>query len=36
MEIDGYEVDDIIGIVFKKVEENGYKVYIVIGDKDVI
>lgn len=36
LEIDGYEADDIIGTVSKKGEENGYKVYIVTGDKDAI
>lgn len=36
LEIDGYEADDIIGTVSKKAEENGYKVYIVTGDKDAI
>ncbi|MGL6107637.1 DNA polymerase I [Romboutsia sp.] len=36
LEIDGYEADDIIGTVSKIGEENGYKVYIVTGDKDAI
>ncbi|MEF9990812.1 MAG: DNA polymerase I [Romboutsia sp.] len=36
LEIDGYEADDIIGTLSKKAEENGYKVYIVTGDKDAI
>lgn len=36
LEIDGYEADDIIGTVSKKAEDNGYKVYIVTGDKDAI
>ncbi|EMJ5511855.1 DNA polymerase I [Clostridioides difficile] len=36
LEIDGYEADDIIGTVSKKAENNGYKVYIVTGDKDAI
>ena len=36
LEIDGYEADDIIGTVSKLGEENGYKVYIVTGDKDAI
>ena len=36
LEIDGYEADDIIGTVAKKAEDNGYKVYIVTGDKDAI
>ncbi len=36
LEIDGYEADDIIGTVSKKAEENGFKVYIVTGDKDAI
>ncbi|RDY29616.1 DNA polymerase I [Romboutsia weinsteinii] len=36
LEIDGFEADDIIGTVSKRAEENGYKVYIVTGDKDAI
>lgn len=36
LEMDGYEADDIIGTVSKKAEEDGYKVYIVTGDKDAI
>ncbi len=36
LEIDGYEADDIIGTVSKVAEENGFKVYIVTGDKDAI
>lgn len=36
LEIDGYEADDIIGTVSKKAEEEGYRVYIVTGDKDAI
>ena len=36
LEIDGYEADDIIGTVSKLAEENGFKVYIVTGDKDAI
>ncbi|MBO3445691.1 DNA polymerase I [Clostridium sp. CCUG 7971] len=36
LEIDGYEADDIIGTVSKLAEDNGYKVYIVTGDKDAI
>lgn len=36
LELDGYEADDIIGTVSKLGEENGYKVYIVTGDKDAI
>lgn len=36
LEIDGYEADDIIGTVSRLGEENGYKVYIVTGDKDAI
>ena len=36
LELDGYEADDIIGTVSKHAEENGYKVYIVTGDKDAI
>ncbi|MBT1526136.1 hypothetical protein KKQ91_13680 [Clostridioides difficile] len=36
LEIDGYEADDIIGTVSKKAEDDGYKVYIVTGDKDAI
>ena len=36
LEIDGYEADDIIGTVSKIAEENGFKVYIVTGDKDAI
>ena len=36
LEIDGYEADDIIGTVSKIAEDNGFKVYIVAGDKDAI
>lgn len=36
LEIDGYEADDIIGTVSKIAEDNGFKVYIVTGDKDAI
>lgn len=36
LEIDGYEADDIIGTVSKTAEDNGFKVYIVTGDKDAI
>lgn len=35
-EIDGYEADDIIGTISKSAEEQGYKVFIVTGDKDAI
>ncbi len=36
LELEGYEADDIIGTVSKIAEENGFKVYIVTGDKDAI
>ncbi len=36
LEIDGYEADDIIGTVSKVAEEDGFKVFIVTGDKDAI
>ena len=36
LEIDGYEADDIIGTVSKIAENDGFKVYIVTGDKDAI
>lgn len=36
LEIDGYEADDIIGTVSKIAEDNGFRVYIVTGDKDAI
>ena len=36
LEIEGYEADDIIGTVSLKAEQEGYKVYIVTGDKDAI
>lgn len=36
LEIDGYEADDIIGTVSKIAEEDGFKVFIVTGDKDAI
>lgn len=36
LEIEGYEADDIIGTVSLKAEQDGYKVYIVTGDKDAI
>lgn len=35
-EIEGYEADDILGTLSLKGQENGYKVYIVTGDKDAI
>lgn len=36
IEIDGYEADDIIGTVSRIAEEDGFKVFIVTGDKDAI
>ena len=36
LELEGYEADDIIGTVSLKAEKEGYKVYIVTGDKDAI
>ena len=36
LEIAGYEADDIIGTVSKIAENDGFKVYIVTGDKDAI
>jgi DNA polymerase-1 len=36
LEIDGYEADDIIGTVAKIAENDGFKVFIVTGDKDAI
>lgn len=36
LEIDGYEADDIIGTVSRVAEEDGFKVFIVTGDKDAI
>lgn len=36
LEIDGYEADDIIGTVSKVAEDEGFKVFIVTGDKDAI
>lgn len=36
LEIEGYEADDIIGTVSLNAEKEGYKVYIVTGDKDAI
>lgn len=36
LEIDGYEADDIIGTISKIAEDEGFKVYIVTGDKDAI
>ena len=36
LEIDGYEADDIIGTISKIAEDDGFKVYIVTGDKDAI
>ncbi|WP_437130145.1 DNA polymerase I [Peptostreptococcus russellii] len=35
-EIEGYEADDILGTLSLEGQENGYKVYIVTGDKDAI
>ncbi|CEO32059.1 DNA polymerase I [Paraclostridium sordellii] len=36
LELAGYEADDIIGTVSLKAEKEGYKVFIVTGDKDAI
>lgn len=36
LEIEGYEADDIIGTLSLNAEQEGYKVYIVTGDKDAI
>lgn len=36
LELEGYEADDIIGTVSLNAEKEGYKVYIVTGDKDAI
>lgn len=36
LELEGYEADDIIGTVSLKAEKEGYKVFIVTGDKDAI
>lgn len=36
LELEGYEADDLIGTVARLGEENDFKVYIVIGDKDAI
>lgn len=36
LELEGYEADDIIGTISLKAEQEGYKVYIVTGDKDAI
>lgn len=36
LEIEGYEADDIIGTVSLQAEHEGFKVYIVTGDKDAI
>lgn len=35
-EVAGYEADDILGTLSKKGEEEGYKVFVVTGDKDAI
>lgn len=32
--VDGYEVDDVIGILAKQAEKEGFKVYMVMLDKD--
>ena len=34
MDLEGYEVDDIIGTVAKNAEKNGFEVYMVTPDKD--
>ena len=34
LELAGYEADDLIGTVAKQGEEQGYKVFIVTGDRD--
>lgn len=36
LEIEGYEADDIIGTISLQAEHEGFKVYIVTGDKDAI
>ncbi|QYE98469.1 DNA polymerase I [Paraclostridium sordellii] len=36
LELEGYEADDIIGTVSLKAEKEGYRVFIVTGDKDAI
>lgn len=33
--IDGYEADDVMGTIAKKFSKDGYKIYIVTGDKDL-
>jgi len=36
LELPGYEADDIIGTTAKKGEAEGYRVYIVTGDRDAL
>ena len=33
---EGYEADDLLGTLSKEAEEEGYKVYIVTGDRDAL
>ncbi len=33
---EGYEADDLLGTLAKEAEEDGYKVYIVTGDRDAL
>ncbi|CCU78006.1 DNA polymerase I [Halanaerobium saccharolyticum subsp. saccharolyticum DSM 6643] len=33
---EGYEADDLLGTLSKEAEEDGYKVYIVTGDRDAL
>ncbi|NWO13021.1 DNA polymerase I [Virgibacillus sp.] len=35
-ELDNYEADDIIGTLSKQVEENGWEVTVISGDKDLL
>ncbi|MDZ7650936.1 MAG: hypothetical protein U5K54_29490 [Cytophagales bacterium] len=36
LELDGYEADDIIGTIAKRAEKEGFEVYMMTPDKDLV